>query len=61
MRAAAFWFRQSAIRGNARAQRRLALCYFHGMGIRQDEKKGIEWLERAAKNGDAEARKLLTP
>jgi TPR repeat protein len=49
------------MQNDPRAQRRLALCYFRGLGIKQNEKEAIKWLEISAKNGDREALKLLSP
>jgi hypothetical protein len=42
--------------GEARAQRLLALAYLEGAGVPLDEDRGLEWLRRAAANGDAPAR-----
>ena len=43
--------------GNAVAQYRVGVIYFDGMGgVPRDRKAGLEWMQRAAAGGHAEAR-----
>ena len=37
----------------------LAKCYLEGKGTDKDEKLGMEWMNRAAKNGSGDARSFL--
>lgn len=46
---------KQARRGDVEAQKRLAFMYLKGDNVRQDYHKGVEWLEKAAERGDAEA------
>lgn len=39
----------------AEAQNLLGMAYAEGKGVRRNVKKGIEWLEKSASNGNAEA------
>lgn len=57
--AAFYWFTQAAVRGDANAQRRLAVCFFEGIGTDRSYSKGMEWLRKAAKNGDPIAIRML--
>lgn len=41
--------------GNAQAQLRLGLLYFHGHGVRESDADAMRWFERAARQGNAEA------
>ena len=41
--------------GNAAAQLRLGLLYFHGHGVRESDADARQWFERAARQGYAEA------
>ena len=41
--------------GNALAQSRLALLYYHGHGVRESDALALQWFERAARQGLAEA------
>jgi TPR repeat protein len=41
--------------GNAQAQLRLGLMYFHGHGVRESDAEAMRWFERAARQGVAEA------
>jgi hypothetical protein len=41
--------------GNAQAQLRLGLLYFHGHGVRESDAEAMRWFERAARQGNAEA------
>lgn len=41
--------------GNAPAQNRLALLYYHGHGVRESDALALQWFERAARQGLAEA------
>jgi len=41
--------------GNPHAQTRLALLYYHGHGVRESDALALQWFERAARQGLAEA------
>lgn len=41
--------------GNATAQTRLGLLYYHGHGVRESDAAALKWFERAARQGLAEA------
>lgn len=41
--------------GNALAQSRLAWLYYHGHGVRESDAMAVQWFERAARQGLAEA------
>lgn len=43
------------MKGVATSQRDLGVCYFHGHGMKKDQKKGFEFCSQAAKDGDAMA------
>lgn len=57
--AGAAWVRQSAEQGDPRAQFFLASLLFNGLGMDKDPAQSRFWLELAAVQGHAEARKLL--
>ena len=44
-----------AAAGNAAAQTRLGLLYYHGQGVPESNAKALEWFQRAASQGLAEA------
>ena len=58
-RAAFFWFNRAASKGNAAAQRELAVCYENGIGCEADQDKAMLLYHEAARNGDVEARRHL--
>lgn len=41
--------------GNAQAQTRLGLLYYHGHGVRESDAEALRWFERAARQGLPEA------
>ncbi|MBX3608109.1 MAG: sel1 repeat family protein [Piscinibacter sp.] len=41
--------------GNALAQLRLGLLYYHGHGVRESDAQALQWFERAARQGLADA------
>jgi uncharacterized protein len=41
--------------GNAVAQLRLALLHYHGHGVRENDAAALQWFERAARQGLADA------
>ncbi len=41
--------------GNPQAQLRLALLYYHGHGVRESDAAALQWFERAARQGLADA------
>ncbi len=58
--AAAKWYQPAADAGYPPAQYRIAVGYAAGMGgFTKDEAKALEWLKRAAKNGDKRSQKYL--
>lgn len=48
-------FKGLATQGNAKAQFRLGMMYYHGQGVPEDEKLAVAWLIQAAKQGHIEA------
>ena len=46
---------KSAEAGNAKAQCDLGVCYYDGLGIDKDYNKSMEWFDKSAKQGYAEA------
>ena len=44
---------KAAEQGHAGAQYRLALMYYTGNGVVKSAKKGLEWMTKAAEQGDA--------
>jgi uncharacterized protein len=53
------YFEKAAEQGLAKAQYVLGQCYYKGRGIWKDKRLAAEWLDRAAKQGEKEAKKLL--
>jgi uncharacterized protein len=51
--------KESAERGDAQAQLRLAILYVHGTGVDQDEAQAARWLKAAATQGNAQAQNEL--
>ncbi|MBQ6563580.1 MAG: SEL1-like repeat protein [Clostridia bacterium] len=45
--------RQSASRGDAKAQSRLGYAYETGQGVQQNDEEAIKWFQKAAEQGDA--------
>ena len=46
--------------GDADAQCELGGCYLNGRGVEDDEKKAIEWFEKAAEQGHPGAQHFLS-
>jgi hypothetical protein len=53
------WLFNQATNGSASAESSLGLRYLHGQGVPRDEASGLQWLQKAAAHGDAEARAKL--
>lgn len=53
--AAATQFASLAQGGNAAAQEKLAVMYFYGRGVPEDETKALEWAKRSADQGNVDA------
>lgn len=51
--------KEKAAQGFAKAQYNLGLMYFKGEGVKQDFSQAKLWYEKAAAQGDAEAKKAL--
>jgi hypothetical protein len=51
----AAWFQERALKGNAKAQLQLALCYSMGQGVPRDLPKASAWFSRAARQGNVAA------
>ena len=49
-------FQEAAKQRHAYAQNMLGWCYQHGTGVERDEKKAVEWYEKAAEQGSVTAR-----
>ena len=48
-------FRPLAEQNNAPAQLRLGMMYYHGQGVPEDEKTALQWLSKAAEQGQRDA------
>ena len=48
-------FRESLRSKDSEAQCSLGLCYFAGIGVRQDPEAAVGWFKKAADQGHAEA------
>lgn len=57
---AAQWFEKSAVQGFAHAQLAIGLMYYTGYGVQENEGKGIEWLQKAAAQGNEAAQGYLS-
>lgn len=57
---AAFWFEQSARRGNAEAMRHLASLYFSGNGVPHSHADAYHWVRKSYEAGDLIATALLS-
>lgn len=51
--------RRKAEQGNAKAQLKLGLLYYHGQGVPVDDAMARQWFEKAATQGDATAQDRL--
>ena len=52
------WYRVAAESGSdvsAAAQANLSDCYLRGLGVQQNDQKALEWMQKAADQGDANA------
>lgn len=47
--------RESAAKGDARAQARLGRMHLHGQGVERDYRQALDWLRKGAEQGDGEA------
>ena len=54
------WLRRAAEQGDVGGQRNLALCYYEGWGVEQDQEAAARWYEKAAEQGDADAQDMLS-
>ena len=52
-------YTKSAEQGYVRAQYILGICYYEGKGAYPSYKKAVKWWTKAAKQGDADAKKEL--
>ncbi|WP_177420589.1 tetratricopeptide repeat protein [endosymbiont of Lamellibrachia barhami] len=48
-----------AVEGNAEAQYALGYMYHHGLGLEKDDSQAMQWIQRAASQGYAKARRAL--
>lgn len=48
-----------ADQGDTKAQNHLGVHYFLGLGVAKDQRKAVEWYEKAAKQGDPDAQRNL--
>jgi TPR repeat protein len=53
------WQKKRAEAGSDNAQYELGVRYLTGNGVDKDEKVGMEWLTKAAKSGNFQAKKKL--
>ena len=54
------WLRRAAEQGDLGGQRNLALCYYEGWGVAQDQTEAAHWYEKAAEQGDPDAQDMLS-
>ncbi len=55
----AYWYLQAASQGHTSAMGNLGLSYMYGKGVAKDEKKGLEWIQNAAKLDNAYYQRVL--
>lgn len=53
------WFQIRAEKGTPLDKYNLALCYYYGKGIPQNQERALAWCEKAANLGNKEAQKKL--
>jgi tetratricopeptide (TPR) repeat protein len=58
-RLAFYWFMQSAKQGNEISQFYVGECYRKGDGVEEDTEKAREWYQKAAENGQENAKEAL--
>lgn len=58
---AARFYTRAADKNDPHAQSRLGQMYLNGWGVEKNRQKALQLLERAAQNGNAEAKELLAP
>jgi len=51
--------RERADRQDAKAQNQLALLYYEGKGVPQDDTRAAEWMQKAAEGGDVNSQYML--
>lgn len=57
---AAYWYKKSALRGDAESQYWLGVMNFDGSGITEDDDEALKWISRSADQGYQPAEKLLS-
>ena len=57
-KAAKIWH-SLAVKGNPDAQFNLAMMYHSGIAVQMNEKKAVEWYQKAASNGHTQAQEYL--
>ena len=55
LKKAFYFFKKSAENGSAKGQLNLAICYWNGEGTAENHQEAYRWLEKAAKQGNADA------
>jgi len=50
---------EAANKGSTDAQYSVGWCYYTGTGVSEDNQQALYWCERAASNGNYDARELL--
>ena len=53
------WYSKAADQGNDNSQYYLGLCCYNGTGTPQDKAAAQSWLEKAAANGNKDAKVFL--
>jgi TPR repeat protein len=48
-------YKEAALQGDIEAENALSYLYFKGVGVKQDPKKGLYWLQKAVNSGDSRA------
>lgn len=49
------WYHKAADKGYNKAQHRIGVINYYGLGIKKDVEEALKWYRKAAKNGDVEA------
>lgn len=57
---AIYLFKKASEQGVVEAQCALGICYGEGKGVRRDRRQALYWLQKAAEQGNEEAKKILS-
>lgn len=57
---AANWYHKAATAGHAEAQFSLGMMFLAGKGVQEDRAEALRWIQLAAKQGQAEAKRFIS-